>query len=433
MNYAFIYQNQSTFKSGTDKPIKILLQDKDRKPVNLTGATAKVRIASPTQLLLEKAIPVSDVLGGVVQLVFSPDEDLDAGNYEMEIEITYPGGATETFPDTNFLKIKVLKSLHRREDVFEASTDFTYLRDNLTGLKDSVDNQVKAFSGKIKQATVPYNYTGAIVTFIDDDNKKFFMDAWKKVCDAKGIRVTLAVNPVNTTGTNPDYMTVADLKSLQSQGYEIVSHTWGHDPAVFKPTVTDLSKVTDAAIEAEYKKGKDWLIENGFTGSNVIVYPWGGFGSETVRYKRLARKYHEYGVDAAGTHNLSPHDNMWLRRPFLMKTDPVSNYQTSVDNALANNAWLIFGNHSQSDQVDEAFLTGVVEYIQSKNIPIMTFGEALKYKGNALSVGEYTDTTKRFYVGSDGAGVFPSTTVIRDGIQVEDHGYSLTTPVASFP
>jgi hypothetical protein len=135
MNYAFVEKNQSSFKTGIDKPVKITLQNEQRQPVNLTGATVKVRIASTSQLLLEKAISISDATKGIVQLSFTPNEDLDSGNYDMELEVTYSNGTKEVFPDTSYLKIKVLKALERRENTFEVSSDLTRLRGDLETLK----------------------------------------------------------------------------------------------------------------------------------------------------------------------------------------------------------------------------------------------------------------------------------------------------------
>ena len=96
--------------------------------------------------------------------------------------------------------------------------------------------------------------------------------------------------------------------------------------------------------------------------------------------------------------------NMYLNRMFI---NQANDFNTSmkpvIDNTLANNGWLIIGSHSySSSEFSETYLETVINYINSLNIPIMTFGEAVKHKGNVLSVGEFT-SNKKFYVGGDGS------------------------------
>jgi hypothetical protein len=68
---------------------------------------------------------------------------------------------------------------------------------------------------------------------------------------------------------------------------------------------------------------------------------------------------------------------------------------------------MIFGTHSFDTNLTAEYLTTVINYIKSLNVPILTLGEALKLKGNVLSVGEFT-SNKKFYVGSDGTVIMGS-------------------------
>ena len=271
-------------------------------------------------------------------------------------------------------------------------------------LGDRLDEADKHFlrnESEIKQISTPYDYEGAVVTFIDDDGKDSFMNLWKPVCDAKGIKVTLALVSSWVGGTNR--LTLGQIKALQSDGYDFASHSFSHDASVFNSANQNLETVPDYKIEDEYKKGQDWMRANGVCGYDTIVYPWGNFyGEQELRYKRLARKYFKHGVSALGDNNTAPNDNIFLNRKFIKNTNDINQYKQAVDNAIDKNAWLIFGTHSVNEEISVEYLTELVDYIQSKNLPILSFNEGLKCKGNAISVGEKKGKDK-FYVGSDGS------------------------------
>ena len=283
---------------------------------------------------------------------------------------------------------------------------------------------------KNKISTVPYNYTGAVATFVDDDAKLNFFNIWKRICDLKDIRVTLGVVPNWLGSSYYQCMDIAQLKALKKDNYDFVCHTWNHDAAVFKST-NNLALVTDSAIEDEFKKGQDWFINNGFPGYDTVVYPHGQFSTDqAVRYKRLARKYFKQGVNAGGNINTAPNDNMYLGRTFINKTNPISTYTAKVDQAITSNGWLIFGTHSNDSEISYEYLLQLVEYIISKNIPILTFNEALKYKGNVLSVGEYS-SSKKLYVSPSG-DILGNQYKILDGL-VPDNGFTFDSPISAFP
>lgn len=268
---------------------------------------------------------------------------------------------------------------------------------------NEIDAQLAEKAQQIKGIDVPYNYQGPVVTFVDDDITTAFITRMQPTLDAKGVKATLGAI-TGFVGT-PGYMSKAQLTALQGAGHEIVSHTKTHAETIFKSSTHDLSLVTDSAIETEYSESRQWLIDNGFNGFDTLVYPWGGFGSQAVRYKRLARKYYKNAVNATGVHNASPSDNMYLNRTFInINQDFTTVLKPIIDAAVANNGWLILGSHSgDTVNFNGTYLATVIDYIQSLSVPILTFGEAEKLKGNALSIGEFTDADVKLYVGKDGA------------------------------
>ena len=109
------------------------------------------------------------------------------------------------------------------------------------------------------------NPHGAIVTFIDDNGDKSFLNTWKPILDAKGIKMGVAVI-TGSVGTG-NYMTIEELQNLQSQGIEIYSHTVTHP--------NDWTILTTQQIIDECKNSQDFLKQNGFDGYDILVYPSG--------------------------------------------------------------------------------------------------------------------------------------------------------------
>lgn len=234
-----------------------------------------------------------------------------------------------------------------------------------------------------KKQLIPENYHGAIVTFIDDDGYTDFLTKFKPIADSKGIKVTLGIvtDWVGTSGK----LTVDQLHQLQNEGFEIASHSKTH---------VELKIQTISMIDAELKLSQDWLKANGFNGYKYFVYP---FGNTDVNVKNAVRKYYDYAFDNSLNYNTMPIDNFRVQR---VDADyaTLSALQTSLDNAISDNGWLVLLSHTYRPDGDInsaatfsiAKMTQFIDYIQSKNVPIMTVSEALKYKGNIISAGEYT-------------------------------------------
>ena len=267
---------------------------------------------------------------------------------------------------------------------------------------DDIGSQIQEVEDITKKITNPITEKFPVITFIDDDCKANFFNIWKPICDSKGLKITLACVPDWIEKQSNAVMTLEQLKSLYNEGFDIISHTWSHDARIFKASASDLSKITDEEIRQEYRKAKEWLKNNGFGNVDNLAYPWGNFGGETLRYKRIARHYYKNAVNASGSVNACPNDNIYLDRVFVNTSNDIATYKTAVDDLAGTNNWLIFGTHSNDSEINQAYLTELIEYIQSKNIPILTMKDALKYKENALSVGEFIDTNNRLYVSKMG-------------------------------
>lgn len=277
------------------------------------------------------------------------------------------------------------------------NTTFPLLKDRLNDIDSSLAQNTK----EQKRTSAPYKYDGAIFTFCDDDGQSAFMTKMKPIFDGKGIKATIGV--VSSFVSTTNYLTLAQLKSLQDEGYDIVSHSKTHDANIFKAAQVDLSTVPDSSIETEFRDSQQWLKDNGFKGYEHLIYPWGNFGSQAKRYKSIARKYYKYAMDAFGNHNDTPVDNMYMKRYYLNASEDFTTIlQPKIDECITKKGWMIFYTHSQENVVDVTYMNTVIDYIKSKNALILPFSEAIQYKGNVISAGEYTDTLGKFFLSYDG-------------------------------
>lgn len=268
-------------------------------------------------------------------------------------------------------------------------------RDAINELNSSLEDNANNFANK-------NNSVGAVVTFIDDNGEKLFHDTWDIICSETGIKVGIAVVS-DWVGTNPSwtkkgYLSVDDLKLLQSQGHEIYSHSKSH---------ADWKNLTETEIENECRLSKEFLIENGLSKeSDILVYS-NGIKANDLRVKNIARKYYKYGVSTfmAGNtnYNTTPVDN-WAVIRMDADNSTLEQMKSALDEAIATNGWLIFMSHSFN------FAEGSIQkfkdfinYAKGLNVPILPFKQASLLKGNVMAQGEKTSSNKVF-ISADGRG-----------------------------
>jgi peptidoglycan/xylan/chitin deacetylase (PgdA/CDA1 family) len=268
-------------------------------------------------------------------------------------------------------------------EVVDARGGFPVLSGRLNDLSSSLAQSMTQLSPN----TV---YNGPIVTIIDDDSYDQFFTLWKPITDAKNFKMTLAVtnNSLDTTSK----MTLAELQQLKTEGFEIVSHGVTHP---------DVNTIDEATWESNCSGSKDFVISNGLGIGEIMVYPIGftnATAAQKAMVKKVTRKHFKYGVDAQGGVNTLPVDSYQVKRQGLSAT-----YETNkgyVDDAIAKNGWLIFLSHSNAS-IGSTMLNQLIDYIQSNNIPILTFSDAEKLVGNSISYGD-SNTPNYFFASKNG-------------------------------
>jgi peptidoglycan/xylan/chitin deacetylase (PgdA/CDA1 family) len=267
------------------------------------------------------------------------------------------------------------------------------------GLTSRVSAVESSLAQKASQTQLaPTNiYNGPIVTIIDDDSYDQFFSQWKPMCDLKNIKVTLAIT--NNSLDTSSKLTLAELKQLKAEGFDIVSHGFTHP---------DVNTVDEATWEMNCSESKNFILSNDLGLGETMVYPIGfttAGKTQINMVKRVTRKYFKYGVDALGGVNTLPVDSFRVKRQGMRTT--YEDNKAVIDEAIAKNGWLIFLTHSNAAW-DNTMVNQMIDYIQSNNIPILTFTEAEKLVGNSLSYGD-GDTENYFFAGRNGAVKFNQT------------------------
>lgn len=100
-------------KNDTTPAITSTLQDADGNAVNLTGATVKfiMRKKGASSAKVDASATVVTPAEGTVSYTWVTANTDTAGDYEAEWQVTFAGGAVQTFPNSKHLKVSVVRDL----------------------------------------------------------------------------------------------------------------------------------------------------------------------------------------------------------------------------------------------------------------------------------------------------------------------------------
>jgi peptidoglycan/xylan/chitin deacetylase (PgdA/CDA1 family) len=160
------------------------------------------------------------------------------------------------------------------------------------------------------------------------------------------------------------YMTVAQAKEMQSFGYELGSHTVSH---------VNLVSADAATVSRELSESKKTL--EGYFGAGQITslaYPYGAGDAraqtEAAKYYTSARSTNP-GLNKPGQYN-----KYSLTIGYVLNNTPLSTVQGWLDEAKANNTWLILCYHAIADNNPSDTYTLSVSNFQSQVTAIRSSG-----------------------------------------------------------
>jgi len=122
---------------------------------------------------------------------------------------------------------------------------------------------------------------GAVTVTFDDGWRTTYTQAYP-VFHEFGIAANVALNPATVTWA--DFLHLSDLQALHEAGWSIVSHTMSH---------AHLPDLSDEELDYELRTAKEFLDEQGFHGTDVLIVPYHDWGDRergaAARYYRAAR------------------------------------------------------------------------------------------------------------------------------------------------
>ena len=262
-------------------------------------------------------------------------DDIRKDKYCQEMRETFCNALIETNKAAEEIESTVKKikneitSVNANAEVIDARCGEENLGDFNRKISSQLDTNTEQITNnynetfnQIRTNTSYRLYSLPVVTIIADDGNSEFLTLVKPIFDEYSIKASIGVIPgkVGTDG----YMSLEQLKELQSNGYSMLSHSFTHSQNIYKPAVVDKNPISDDVILEDYRKCYEYMVNNNFNGADTIVYPWGYF-TDSNRYKNLARTYFNNGVNAYGgnTDSLNTYgngvneeinDNMYLNR-----------------------------------------------------------------------------------------------------------------------
>ena len=235
------------------------------------------------------------------------------------------------------------------------------------------------------------DYQKAQVSFTFDDGFESMYQNAAPILQAAGYKGTLyyATSYGNTTGSvtddNKPALTWTQVEDLYTNyGWEIGSHTRNHTP---------LAPLTDAQVDAELSGANTDLQAHGIT-PTTFAFPEGDYTNatlvQTAKYYQAARGFQDVGLET------SPYNNIVILDESLDNTMTLAQAEAFVDQAIANKQWLVFSAHGIQAATDPNYayiwkttdFQALVDYVKSKNVPVVTVADAVKKPGINLTANQ---------------------------------------------
>lgn len=267
-----------------------------------------------------------------------------------------------------------------------------------------------------------------MITFIDDDGRKEVLQKWEPILKEKKNKLTIPlITQWMDDPNNTSVITWEDVHRLKNTyGVEFVSHTHTHGHG---------NQMTSQQIDDDLKDAKKVLQREGLS-HDIIVQPYGE-NSDDVR--RISRDYAKINIGTKEFINATPLGTFNAGRITLGEDlyTTFAQYKEKLDEAIANNGWIIFKSHSQYTSFDEnqqQLIRQIIDYARANKMSEVTVEEGLSYAGNLIDVGDYTARKQAdvYYYVLDRDGEVHSNYNSKDFWNYKFNSVGLDTPVTQF-
>jgi peptidoglycan/xylan/chitin deacetylase (PgdA/CDA1 family) len=214
-------------------------------------------------------------------------------------------------------------------------------------------------------------FTSGLVSIVFDDGWNNHFTVAKPILEASGFKGSFSIVSQYMLTTKPGYMNTAQVLSLRDAGHEINSHTQTH---------RSLITLNATAREQEIVVSKADLLGVGIIKVPAFVYPFGDFNL-AVQQSAIAAGYSGARSVISG-YNTKTTDRFALKHQEIGETETIAEIRGWIDTAQRDKTWLILTLHQLNDtglpySTAPAILQQTVDYIATKNVPVITLSEGL--------------------------------------------------------
>lgn len=223
---------------------------------------------------------------------------------------------------------------------------------------------------------------GPVVSFTYDDGFASWYDIGFPVFQEYGFPGVVYINATNSWVSG----NLNKLHEMQAAGWEISNHTYSHDCSYGESEVSNM---------------KNWLDANGFPNSGFSA-PCNVWDHGRVNFVKKYSSYFSTGTELPGISY--PFDPLFTQRINLTNRDNIEAIRVMLDDAVANNKWIVFMAHEfggtygdgstwfQSDSLLRATFDAIVE----RGIPVKTVREVINDQFPSGCVIECAEDTSQY-------------------------------------
>lgn len=256
---------------------------------------------------------------------------------------------------------------------------------NYNEITSQLEQMTSSFTINNNFSTADKNNGKVIAVFIDDDGNQHIRDTLKPIFTSRNVPCCCAINGLSEYFNDKEYIDeMLDLQNIHN--WEVLSHTMEH---------INLNTSSDEVIEEDCIRFLTKASKLGYR-VNSIAYPW---GAVTTTGRNIISKYFNSGFLAVERVNKYPNINQYgigrysLGSMMSDSLNTIEGFKTLIDNATPETC-LVFMTHCGNIE-GTPLIEQVVDYLISKNIPIVTVSEAIRSHGFKI----YSDNFKMTYRG----------------------------------
>lgn len=271
----------------------------------------------------------------------------------------------------------------------DGSVTYTTLKDRLDTEHNRLTAQLAHTSTKAEtfsNITTPKSITISannnripFISFVDDDGFIEFFNLMAPKLESKGFVGTAAIITGNVG--KPGYMTIEQLRDLQSRGFELASHL--HEDSKYVSTKYN----TIEEIDYQCRHSKELLNSWGIKADH-LVYPGGVRNAEG---KRIAKQYYKAGYNANTVNNDTQNGLITDAFEIARISGDTGDYEqikSQIDRCIQEKNWLIIMTHVKThtqEKLDALFQ--VIDYVATLDVGVGTLDQGFELFGPRLDVG----------------------------------------------